>query len=169
MTPEQQAYLISQSAQGASCRTIADRTGIPKSTINDAQQQLRPYIIEEATALLNDGLGHARRTVVYNASRGYIDDATIDDRKLGLDASKIILNAAQITGQGNPSTIINAIIQVNQAPEQGEAIGLLQQFLAARMSDPQTLSLTPIPQDRDDKTSVVTDMIPLPSHNPEVI
>jgi hypothetical protein len=132
MTPQQQAIIIAQSAQGASCRTISDMTGIPKSTVNDNQQSLRPLIMAEGAALLTEGLPHARRTTVYNASRGHAIDATIDERKLAQVASNTILQAAQITQAPSNNTIINALIQINQDPDHAAATNLLADYLSSQ-------------------------------------
>ena len=99
-------------------------------TVDRWQDRLRPLIEGEVNALITEGLSVARKSVVRLAKQA-VDTDDKDWAKIGLDASKTILSAAGITGQ--PSTIINALIQVNQVPEQGATLQLLQEFLNARM------------------------------------
>lgn len=121
MTTEEQAQIISLSAQGLPLREIERRTGIDHCTVFKRQKKLRSQITEELQRLLDDGLRTARKGVV-RASAEVINQYKAKDRKeeydkdlinAGMQANKLILGAAGLIG--NPSTVINQIIQVNQS------------------------------------------------------
>lgn len=110
ITPQQQAQIIAGTAQGATTRDMEPVVGLDHSTIARHQHQLRPLIDAEINALLTEGLTAARQTVVHLAKQGRTADKP-EWAKIGLDASKTILNAGGLIGQ--PSTIINQLVQIN--------------------------------------------------------
>jgi hypothetical protein len=129
MTPSQQADVIALTVQGETTRSIEAITGIDHVTVNRAQHQLKPLINQEINELLTAGLTAARQTTVRLAKQG----ATTQDKdwaKIGLDASKVILNAAGITG--TPSTVINQLINVNNNTESMPVMTMLKEFLASK-------------------------------------
>ena len=146
MTPEQKINIITESARGTPCRIISDVTGVPRSTINDHQRRpdIRALIEQEGIEYIRRGLKPARRTICRLAALGNksTDPALL---KLSLDASKHISTIAGLAGPA-PGTIINALIQVNQVPEQGAMMTLLQEFLDARMRpaiEPSQVNMQP--------------------------
>lgn len=111
MTPEQQAIIISGAVQGVPQRAVGEALGVSHTTIQRHQAKLRERIQREAEALLQRGLIPARRTVCRLAAVGNRQNADKDDKKLALDASKIILGAASILPAHTQSVFIGQLIQ----------------------------------------------------------
>lgn len=150
MTPDQQAIIIAQSAQGVTQRNIAAQIGTSHVSVDRWQDRLRPLIEEEINSLITEGLNASRKTIVRLAKQG-ADTEDKDWAKIGLDASKTILNASGITGQ--PSTIINALIQVNAAPEQAATVNLLAEFLQSRMQASKCAAIDVTPNSTTNSTT----------------
>jgi len=113
---------------GDTQKEIAKRLGIHQTTVSKIQRQpeIKAYIESEIEQLMRRGLSQARRTVCRFAAKGNIKDAKIEEQKLALDASKVILSHAQ----GAPGTVVNTLIQINQAPAQAAELTALNDFLA---------------------------------------
>jgi hypothetical protein len=111
MTPQQEAIIISKSAQAVPTRAIGQELGVSHTTIERRQKRLRELINKEAAELLNRGLIPARRTITRLAAMGNSKDADKDQLRIALDASKVILNAGGILA--NAGTTINNLIQIN--------------------------------------------------------
>ena len=120
MDTETTSKIISLSAQGLSTKEIGKHVGVDHTTVWRHQRKLRSQITEELQRLLDDGLRVARKGIV-RASSEVIQQYKAKDRKeeydkdlinAGMQANKLIMNAAGLIG--NPSTVINQIIQVNQ-------------------------------------------------------
>ena len=159
MTPEQQAIIISQTARGATTRDIEPIAGLDHSTIARAQNQLRPLINAEIQALLTEGLTASRATIIRLAKQG----STTEDKdwaKLALDASKTVLNVAGLTGQ--PSTIINQLINVNADNGAQATMATLQEFLKAKIGQSTGVTQVHTPE----LTSQTSQVVDLPSGTP---
>jgi hypothetical protein len=143
MTPEQKAIIISQSALGIPGCTIAQSIGVHPSTVTRTQQQsdTRARIQAEAEAIINGGLRVSRQATLRASAEALRQYKAIANKqpydkdliKLGLDASKTILQVAGLTGQ--PSTIINTLININQDTGQADAVSLIGEFLQAKLSN----------------------------------
>lgn len=136
LTQEQKSIIISKSAQGASSRRIAPLVGVSKDSVLRAQKELRPLIDKEAELLLTSGLKASRETTVRFAEYGASEKCIPGESdpawaKISLDASKSIIG---ILSQGSNSTIINQLIQINQAPEQTKELSALAEFIRASWS-----------------------------------
>ncbi len=129
MTPEQNAIVARKTVQGVPGRQIAQVLGVHESTVSRAKAAVRPYIESEISALMMRGLKPARRTLCRLAAIGNQADADKDMLKLSLDASKTILSHAN----GQPGTIINTLIQINQAPEQAQELNAIDAYLRDKM------------------------------------
>lgn len=140
MTTAQTAKMIELSAQGVPVRKQGEIIGVHYSTINKNQHEpeIRALIEREATELLTRGLKTARRTILRLAADGNTREADKDTKKLALDASKVIINAAGLSGQA-PSTIINNLMLVNQAPEQAQELSGIQAFLSHSWQGGETI------------------------------
>lgn len=132
ITPAQQAVIIHESAKGKSTRAIEDICGLDHTTISRAQHKLRALIDAEAELLLTKGLTAARKTTIKFAEYGASEQCVPGESdpqwaKLSHDASKSIIS---IVTSSQPSTIINNLIQINQAPDQGNELSALAQYMA---------------------------------------
>lgn len=126
LTNEQQAIILSRTIQGAPSRDIAAEIGVAHSTVLRARSKpdMRAKIESEAEAIINRGLRSARRTICRLAAVGNAKGQDKDMLKLSLDASKHITAIAGLSGNST-STIINTLININEAPrEQSELSGL---------------------------------------------
>jgi hypothetical protein len=134
MTPAQTAIIARRTVEGATTRDIEAQLGIDHSTIARTRNrpQVRALIESEIAALMERGLKPARRTLCRLAAIGNKADADKDMLKLSLDASKTILSHAN----GQPGTIINTLIQINQAPEQSQELAGISAFLASQWQQP---------------------------------
>lgn len=124
--------MIALSAQGKTTREQAVAIGVHHTTIirNQRDPDIRSLIEQEARHIIETGLPAARKTIIRLATQG--NDSTDKDMlKLALDASKHISSIAGMSGQV-PSTIINQMIQINQAPEQSKELDTLTSFLQAQ-------------------------------------
>jgi hypothetical protein len=132
MTPAQTAIVTSRTIQGVPIRAIAQEIGTSHQTILRTQHkpEIKALIEREAAEIINRGLKPARRTLTRLAAIGNTKRADKDMLKLSLDASKHITSMAGLSGNA-PGTIINALIQVNQAPEQSRELDGIQAFLSS--------------------------------------
>jgi hypothetical protein len=153
MTPEQTAIIIHESACGKSTRAIEEMIGKDHSTIALFRQNstIRPLIEEEMAYLLTKGLKAARQTTVKFAEYGASEECQpgkSDEKwaKIAADASKSILN---VVTSSQPGTVINTLIQVNQAPEQSKELSSLASFLQANWSEPDRYADTTHTTDQD--------------------
>jgi hypothetical protein len=158
MTPQQTAIVVSQAAQGIPGCKIAQSLGVHEATVSRAinQPDNRALIQREAEKIINGGLTISRKVLTRAAAEGLKqfkqDKPDKDLLKISIDASKAILNVAGLTGQ--PSTLIQALININQA-KPDDTIGLLRDYLAIRQG-----KVTDVINSNDDD-----DMIPVvPSH-----
>jgi hypothetical protein len=127
MTPAQTAQVAALTLQGVPGCKIAQAMGVHESTVSRAKAQVRPYIESEMSTLMMRGLKPARRTLCRLAAEG--NKATDKDiLSLSLKASQTILQHAN----GQPGTIINTLIQINQTPEQSTELSSIADFLSTR-------------------------------------
>jgi hypothetical protein len=136
MTPQQEAIIISETANGATTRHIAPLVGLDHSNVARHQKRLRDHINRQASELLQRGLTPARRTITRLAAIGNTKAADKDMLKLSLDASKIVLNAAGILASAG--TTINNMIQINNN-EMPESIRALFAQITHNECDNRTL------------------------------
>jgi thiamine kinase-like enzyme len=133
MTPEQTALIASESIKGSTTREIAAIIGCNQSsivrTIN--KPDIRAKIEREANEIISRGLLPARRTLTRLAALGSVKCQDKDMLKLSLDASKHITAIAGLSGNSQ-STIINNLIQINQAPEAAKEVAGLTSFIEAQ-------------------------------------
>jgi hypothetical protein len=137
MNVSQAAEIIHESAKGTPCREIGEKLGIHYSTVNKFQQIVRPQIDAEMAALLTEGLTASRQTTVKFAKYGASPECVpgqSDEKwaKLSLDASKSILG---VVVSSQPGTVINTLIQVNEAPQQSSELSGLSAYLKDRWSE----------------------------------
>ncbi len=161
MRPAQDLIVAQRTLQGVPGCKIAQEIGVHESTISRAKARVRTVIEGEYTELMVRGLRPSRRTLCRLAAMGAgkptIDPETgrpIIDKdilKLSLDASKTILSHAN----GQPGTIINTLIQINQAPEQAQELQGIAAFLSSQWQADKTIDLQPVGQVQD-----VTDIEP---------
>jgi hypothetical protein len=149
MTPNQLAVATSKAIQGVPGCKIAQAVGVHESTIsrNLNKPEIKALIEREAQEIINRGLKPARRTITRLAAIGNNTKTNDKDMlKLSLDASKHITSMAGLSGTA-PSTVINALIQVNQAPQQTAEVQALQQFMQQMWvcSDDEHQEITGIP------------------------
>jgi hypothetical protein len=132
MTPAQTAIATACNLKGESIYEIAPKLGCHPSTVyrNLNRPEIKAIIEREAAEIINRGLKPARRTLTRLAAIGNTKDADKDMLKLSLDASKHITSMAGLSGNA-PGTIINALIQVHQAPEQTRELDGIAAFLSA--------------------------------------
>lgn len=136
MTQQQFAQMISLSAQNVPLKEIEAKTGINYSQVCRMRQrpEIAAKIEQEAAELINQGLTSARQTITKLAARGTApedqDNASV--LKLALDASKTIISAAGLSGQA-PSTIINNLLQINNAPDQTKELSDLASYLTSKL------------------------------------
>jgi hypothetical protein len=130
VTPEQTAIITAGHLNGIPHHQIAAQTGLARETVTRHlhKPEIREKIEAAADRIVNGGLDDAVATITRLAREG---KATTDKdwAKLGLDASKHITSMVGLSGN-TPSTIINAMIQINQAPEQGKELQGITAFLA---------------------------------------
>ena len=121
LTTKQESKIITMSAQNMSTRVIGKEIGVAHGTVAVHRRKLRDQIARETELLLNEGLTSAREGTV-RASKEVITQYNKKDKSkeydkdlihIGMQANKLILSAAGFIG--NPSTIINQIIQVNNS------------------------------------------------------
>jgi hypothetical protein len=160
MNAEQQAIIIHESAKGTTTRNIEPIVGLDHTTINRAQAKLRDKIDAEVNEILNSGLVAARKTTIklaeYGASEACVPGVSdVQWAKLSHDASKSILS---IITSSQPSTIINALIQINQAPESTKEVQAITSFIDAQW---ETIE----PEDSEGKTLHVGNTIHQPDTN----
>jgi hypothetical protein len=131
MTPEQIGIASRCKLNGESIEVIGPKLGVHPSTVyrNLERPEIKALIEREAAEIINRGLKPARRTITRLAAIGNTKSNDKDMLKLSLDASKHITNMAGLSG-GAPGTIINALIQVNQAPEQAKELSGIAAFLS---------------------------------------
>jgi hypothetical protein len=132
MTPQQIATATQKSIQGVPGCKIAQTLGVHESTISRTlnNPEIKAKIEAAASRIVNEGVETAVDTVLRLSKRGK-ETEDKDWAKIGLDASKTILAIPGIHGQA-PSTVINALIQVNQAPEQLRELEGITAFLHDR-------------------------------------
>ena len=133
MNAEQLALATQCHLEGKSIYEIAPLVGRDPSTVAKAlrKPEIRARIEREAEQIINRGLKVARRTITRLAAEGNKgkDPAML---KLALDASKHITSMAGLSGNA-PSTIINAMIQINSAPEESKEVQDIRSFLQAKL------------------------------------
>jgi hypothetical protein len=141
MNPANQAIVAQRTLEGFPTRAIAAEIGTSHTSVERARNnpKVKAWIEKEFTSLMERGLKPARKTLCRLAALGTIDQRDPDtgirrfDKdllKLSLDASKVIVSQAQ----GAPGTIINALIQINEAPQQSQELSGLAAFLSDRWS-----------------------------------
>jgi hypothetical protein len=146
MNPEQTAVVVKKSILGIPGCTIAHELGVHPSTVTRTQQrpEIKAKIERAGEYIVNRGLQPAVKTICRLAAMGNQDrrdpetGLKLFDKevaKLSLDASKHITSMAGLSGTA-PSTIINAMIQINQAPEQQQELNGLAAFLGSQWQQP---------------------------------
>lgn len=135
MDNNQIAEVTGLAIQGMSIRAIESTTGINRGAIQRtlAKPEIRSKIEKEAIEIINRGLKPARRTLTRLAAEGNKgkDPAML---KLALDASKHITGMAGLSGN-TPSTIINTLIQVNQAPQESQEVNDIRAYILAQCNN----------------------------------
>lgn len=133
MNAEQVAYAVTKRVQGVPVRTIGDDLGVSHTTVVRAlnKAEIKAKIEREAEQIISRGLKVARRTITRLAAEGNKgkDPAML---KLALDASKHITSMAGLSGNA-PSTIINQMIQINNAPEESKEVADIKSFIQSKM------------------------------------
>lgn len=131
-TPEQIGITTKRTIEGVPIRQIAAEIGASHQTVIRIQHDpaIKAKIEAAAAKLINGPLNDAVETISRLAKQGK-DTTDKDWAKLGLDASKHITGMAGLSGT-TPSTVINALIQVNEAPQQGQELTALTAFLQDR-------------------------------------
>jgi hypothetical protein len=128
-------------------------------------------IEREAAEIINRGLKPARKTLTRLAAMGTTKTANKAHLKLALDASKHITSMAGLSGT-TPSTIITALIQVNEAPQQHAELNTLIQFISqqasAMITNKTDNTITDANMDTIDVAPEHTDT-PHPSNDGEII
>jgi DNA-binding Lrp family transcriptional regulator len=144
MTPEQTALVTAGHIKGIPQGQIAEQVGMARETVNRHlhRPEIKALIEREAAEIINRGLKPARRTLTRLAALGNNPTTDKDHLKLSLDAAKHITSMAGLSG-GAPGTIINALIQVNQAPEQSKELSGIAAFLSNQWMT-QPISTIPI-------------------------
>jgi hypothetical protein len=140
MTPAQTAVVTSRTIQGIPIRAIAQEIGTSHQTVLRTQHkpEIKALIEREAAEIINRGLKPARRTITRLAAMGNAKGADKDMLKLSLDASKHITSMAGLSGT-TPSTIINALIQVNQHPARAQELDCISAFLQSQWQPNQPI------------------------------
>lgn len=156
MTPEQTAIATARYIEGQSTREIAPQVGAHWTTVaRDLRRpEVRAKIEAAANQIINRGLKPSVNTLCRLAAKGNTKYADKDTLKLALDASKHITSIAGLSGNA-PSTVINALIQVNQAPEQGQELTDIQRFLSHTWGQP-AIDLTDTTHQTSCKESMMT-------------
>jgi len=141
MRPDQDVIVAQRTLLGVPGCKIAQEIGVHESTISRAKARVRTVIEGEYTELMVRGLRPSRRTLCRLAAMGSVKPVVDPDTgkliidkdmlKLSLDASKTILSHAN----GQPGTIINTLIQINQAPEQAQELQGIAAFLATQWQE----------------------------------
>ena len=136
MDNQQTAVVIQRTIQGLTTRDIGQEIGLSRTAVNNVQHrpEVKAKIERAANHIINRGLQPAVKTLCRLAAMGNVKDADKDSLKLSLDASKHITSMAGLSG-GAPSTIINAMIQINQAPEQAQELQGIAAFLATQWQE----------------------------------
>lgn len=131
MDANQLATVTSYHIQGMPQGEIAQRVGVTRETVcrNLNKPEVRAKIEAEAAQIINRGLSQARRTIVRLAAMGNVKGQDKDTLKLALDASKHITSIAGLSGN-NSSTIVNALIQVNNNGVETSEVRAIHDFLA---------------------------------------
>lgn len=145
MNPEQIATCTKLHIEGKSIRDIAPVVDRSPSAVAQTlrKPEIRALIEREAQEIINRGLRPARRTLTRLAAIG--NKGTDKDMlKLSLDASKHITSMAGLSGT-TPSTVINALIQVNEAPQVSREIEGLAQYLQSKWVTGIEAPHTPVP------------------------
>ena len=133
MRPDQTAVVIKRTVEGLTTRDIGQEIGLSRTAVNNVQHRpdVKAKIERAADHIINRGLQPAVKTLCRLAAMGNVKDADKDSLKLSLDASKHITGMAGLSGAA-PSTIINAMIQINQAPEQSKELDSIAAFLSSQ-------------------------------------
>ena len=162
MTPEQTAIVARRTIEGVPIRTIAAELGTTHPSVIRAKKkpEVRAYIENEIANLMQRGLKPARLTLCRLAAEG-IKAKDKDMLSLSLKASQTILQHAN----GQPGTIINALIQVNQAPEQSQELTDIQRFLTHTWQNEDSNNRTTVQNCEPPFMNQSIDVTP--SHTPE--
>ena len=138
MDNQQTAVVIQRTIQGLTTRDIGQEIGLSRTAVNNVQHrpEVKAKIERAANHIINRGLQPAVKTLCRLAAMGNVKDADKDSLKLSLDASKHITSMAGLSGTA-PSTIINAMIQINQAPEQAQELNTIAAFLSSQWQQPE--------------------------------
>lgn len=136
MDNQQTSIVIQRTIQGLTTRDIGQEIGLSRTAVNNVQHrpEVKAKIERAANHIINRGLQPAVKTLCRLAAMGNVKDQDKDSLKLSLDASKHITSMAGLSG-GAPSTIINAMIQINQAPEQAQELQAIGAFLATQWQE----------------------------------
>lgn len=149
LNAHQKAEIVKRTLQGQTINEIGPAIGVNPCTVwrNQHKPEIRSIIEREANKIINSGLKPARRTLTRLAAIGNTKCNDKDMLKLSLDASKHITAIAGLSGNGS-NTIINQLIQINQAPEQSKELTALANFMSANWSqgaiDCKTISTNPV-------------------------
>jgi DNA-binding Lrp family transcriptional regulator len=167
MTPQQVATITACHIQGIPQGEIASRIGVTRETVNRNLQkpEIRSLIEREATELLNRGLKTARQTITRAAAKGNRKDADKDTIKLSLDAAKVILAAAGLSGVA-PSTVITNLIQVNDFSMSHDLDGITG-FLSSEWSRTTGISQAHTPPQCSTVCNSVIDVEPVQDAPPD--
>ncbi len=140
MDNQQTAVVIQRTIQGLTTRDIGQEIGLSRTAVNNVQHrpEVKAKIERAANHIINRGLQPAVKTLCRLAAMGNVKDADKDSLKLSLDASKHITSMAGLSGTA-PSTIINAMIQINQAPEQAQELSTIAAFLSSQWQQAPTI------------------------------
>lgn len=133
MNAEATAYAVSRSIQGVPGCKIAKEIGVHESTISRTlnQPEIRSIIEQAAKDIIIRSLPAACKTIDRLAKIGN-ESQDKDMLKLSLDASKHVTSMSGLSGNA-PSTIINAMIQINSAPEESKEVQDIRAFLKAKL------------------------------------
>ncbi len=145
VTTEQNAYIVSQTAMNIPSRKIGEKLGISPNTVCVRRKALKDLIERETARLIESGLAIARKGIV-RAAAETLHQFNAKDRQeeydtklieIGINASKTLLASAGLTGQ--PSMIMNNLIQINSGNQIPEAISRVLSQIAMADTGRQNL------------------------------
>jgi hypothetical protein len=128
---EEKALVVKGKLEGKTHEQIGKQIGRSKVGINrlmHTNKKLREIIETEAARIISKGLKPSGDLILKFIGDG--DKSTDkDERRLAFDAAKHVTNIAGISG-GAPGTVVNTMIQVNQAPQMVAELGNIRDFLS---------------------------------------
>ncbi len=137
---KEKAVIVSETAAGVPCRSIADKMGVSHTTIVRNVSALRPQVEAEMERLLTEGLSVSRATLVkfaaYGADSKCKPGAPGGEQwaKVSLDAAKTIVNIP-LQSAANQGNIVNALINININPELSKEAQAISDFISAQVID----------------------------------